>query len=165
MANTTPLPRTLDPIRCRYVDCVERHPIIAEEYFGSAGTCEGVTCERCRMDMGLDPITVRPKTIYPLQRATEVTPMESEKEIYLVGSSSGHPRPCVLRASPNRVPVRKSDGQNGYKDGYKDDAIEIMKFFRNHLPSGTVEEFVVLLVKHVSYQSLIARTLKEENRK
>ena len=161
---------TEDPIRCRYVDCVEAHPVDDDEYGDTVGD---VTCETCRADMGLDSITPtpvphRPKAVYPLQRATEVDPMESRKEIYLVGSAGGHGRPCVLRASPNRVPLR-TRYKDGYKDGYKEDAVEIMKFVRNHLPSGTVEEFIVLLVREESYRSLIDRTLKktlkEENGK
>lgn len=39
---------TNDPIRCRYTNCAEAHPVAIED--------EQVTCETCRATLGLDPI-------------------------------------------------------------------------------------------------------------
>lgn len=38
-----------DPIRCRYTDCVEQHPVVSDK-------CERTTCPTCRAWMGLDTL-------------------------------------------------------------------------------------------------------------
>ena len=44
-----------DPIRCRYDDCVELHPVVPEEDDGI--NAQRVTCPTCREDLGLPPIS------------------------------------------------------------------------------------------------------------
>lgn len=45
-----------DPLRCRYPDCVEQHPVIPDE---DEDTVQ-VTCESCRGYMGLPPMKDQP---------------------------------------------------------------------------------------------------------
>jgi hypothetical protein len=40
----------VDALRCRYTDCPEAHTVADEN--------ERITCNTCRRDMGLDPLTV-----------------------------------------------------------------------------------------------------------
>lgn len=46
--------RAEDPLRCRYEDCGERHPVAVDK---EDGPSERVTCPSCRADMGLDPLS------------------------------------------------------------------------------------------------------------
>ena len=50
-----------DPLRCRYTDCVEGHPVAVDEddedYVPEMGPVEQVTCPTCRRDLGLPNIT------------------------------------------------------------------------------------------------------------
>ena len=49
-----------DPLRCRYHDCTEGHPVAIDEddedYHPSMGPSEQVTCPTCRKWLGLPPI-------------------------------------------------------------------------------------------------------------
>ncbi len=51
-----------DPVRCRYDDCHEQHPVAPEDDDG--GYLEPITCATCREDMSLDPWTEPEPTVF-----------------------------------------------------------------------------------------------------